>query len=76
MECENVLAQNLKSAMEKRGLTGHTLAYASRVAPARISDIVRGKTPNPTIGTVMKLARALDLSVDELVSPRQDVANG
>ena len=53
--------------MDAKGMKPMGLLMASGVPLSRIGDILRGKTRNPQINTVVKLAKALDMTVDELV---------
>ena len=52
----------------QRGFSQQELARRSGVKQSIISDIERGKTANPRIDTLQKLAAALGCTLDELAS--------
>ena len=53
--------------MAKKGMNQRQLSEASGVPQPMISQIKTGDVPNPTIGTLYKLALALECTVDELI---------
>jgi len=61
------LGQNLKKLREKKGLSQDRLAKLADVANNTIIKIEQGENENPTLGTLKKVAKALDISVDELI---------
>lgn len=64
---ETVLAQNLVAARQRLGLTQEQLAERSGVARAIIAHIER-QSRNPTLQTLARLAAALELSVEGMLS--------
>jgi len=52
---------------ESKGLSQEKLARLSDVANNTIVKIEAGKNKNPTLETLKKIAKALDISVDELI---------
>lgn len=52
---------------KKRKMNQAQLAKASNVPQPMISMIETGTVPNPTIGTLHKLATALKCTVDDLI---------
>ena len=62
------IAIRLSELMEKQGLNSHSLSGKSDVPQPRIHEIVSGKTKNPQMKTLLKLATALGVSVDALSS--------
>ncbi len=65
-ECIDNVGNNLKSFREKRGLSQNKLARKSDVTNTAISSYEHSdKTPN--LATSAKLAKALDISIDQLV---------
>lgn len=58
---------NLYTLREASGHTVDSLAHESGVTKSRISEIETGVTKNPGVLTVAKLARALRVTVDEIV---------
>ena len=61
------LANNLKKLREKKGLSQDRLAKLADVANNTIIKIEQGENINPTLDTLKKMAKALDVSVDELI---------
>ena len=67
MSKEHPLAKNLKKLREKHGLSQDRLAKLADVANNTIIKIEQGENINPTLDTLRKIAKALDVSVDELI---------
>ena len=61
------LSNNLKKLREKKGLSQDRLAKLADVANNTIIKIEQGENINPTLDTLKKMAKALDVSVDELI---------
>lgn len=64
---EYPLAKNLKKLREKKGLSQDRLAKLADVANNTIIKIEQGENINPTLDTLKKIAKALEISVDELI---------
>lgn len=67
MSKEYPIAKNLKKLREKQGLSQDRLAKLADVANNTIIKIEQGENTNPTLDTLRKIAKALDVSVDELI---------
>ena len=69
------LRENLRSFRKLRGMTQGQMSQKSAVGAASISHFETGQR-TPTIGTLVKLADALDVTVDALVgrAPIEDSA--
>jgi len=65
---EYPLANNLKKLREKRGLSQDRLAKLADVANNTIIKIEQGENINPTLETLKKVAKALEVSVDDLIN--------
>ena len=61
------LAKNLRKMRETKGLSQERLARLAEVANNTIVKIEAGKNKNPTLDTLKKIARALEVSVDDLI---------
>ncbi|OGK38368.1 hypothetical protein A3F03_01445 [Candidatus Roizmanbacteria bacterium RIFCSPHIGHO2_12_FULL_41_11] len=61
------LAKNLKQLREKNGLSQDRLAKLADVANNTIIKIEQGENINPTLDTLKKVAKALGVSVDDLI---------
>ena len=62
-----MLSNNLKKIRNKKNIGIRELDRISGISHTIIINIESGKSKNPTIDTVKKLAKALDVSIDELV---------
>lgn len=58
----------MRKLRESKGLSQEKLARLSDVANNTIVKIEAGKNLNPTLGTLKKIAKALTISVDELIN--------
>jgi len=61
------ISKNLKKLREAKGLSQEKLARLADVANNTIIKIEGGKNQNPTLETLKKVAKALEISVDELI---------
>jgi len=62
-----MLAGNLRKLREKKGLSQDRLAKLADVANNTIIKIEQGENKNPTLETLNKIAKALEISIDELI---------
>ncbi len=62
-----MLSENLKKIRNEKKLGIRELERLSDVSHTIIMNIESGKSKNPTIIPIMKLAKALDVTIDELV---------
>lgn len=61
------LAKKVKQLREKLGLSQEKLARLADVSNNTVINIEAGKQDNPTIDTLKKVAKALGVSVEELI---------
>ena len=61
------LARKVKQLREKLDLSQEKLARLADVSNNTIINIEAGKQDNPTIDTLKKVAKALNVSVEELI---------
>jgi transcriptional regulator with XRE-family HTH domain len=64
----NKIAENLKKLRDKKG---YSLEKVARLADLSLNTIVKienGVNQNPTIETLTKIAKALEVGVDDLIS--------
>jgi len=57
----------LRKLREEKGLSQEKLARLSDVANNTIIKIEGGKNQNPTLDTLKKISKALEVSVDDLI---------
>ncbi len=63
----NKISENLKKLRDKRG---YSLEKVARLADLSLNTIVKienGVNQNPTIETLTKIAKALEIGVDDLI---------
>ncbi|MEI8698133.1 helix-turn-helix domain-containing protein [Mesorhizobium sp. ISC15] len=65
MEVQSLVAWNLRQLRVKRGISQDDLAYSSGVERAYVGHLERG-VRNPTIITLEKIAKALDVHIAQL----------
>lgn len=64
----NTLGTNLRRAMAEKGMSQAALAKATGVPLMTINRMIRGEN-RPLVVTVQKVAKALETSVDSLLTP-------
>ena len=64
---EYPLSKNLKRLRERNGLSQDRLAKLADIANNTIIKIEQGKNINPRLDTLKRIAKALDVSVDDLI---------
>lgn len=64
---KNKLAKVVKRLREKQGLSQEKLARLADVSNNTIINIEAGKQDNPTIETLKKVAKALNVPVEDLI---------
>lgn len=62
------IADNIRKARKKKGLSQDRLACEAGVAYNTIVKIESAENKNPTIETLRSIAKALNVSVDELIN--------
>jgi len=63
-----MLAQNIKKCRKKKGVSQDKLSKLSGVTYNTIIKIESGATTNPRVETLRLIAKALDVTVDSLLS--------
>jgi len=61
------ITKNLRKLREAKELSQEKLARFADVANNTIIKIEAGKNQNPTLDTLKKIAKALEISVDDLI---------
>ena len=64
---KNNIAKTVKRLREKTGLSQEKLARLADVSNNTIINIEAGKQDNPTIETLKKIAKALNMPVEDLI---------
>ena len=63
-----MLAENIRRFRKKKGLSQEKLARLADISNNTLVKIEMGMAKEPTITTVSKIAKALDVSIDSLVA--------
>ncbi|NPV10444.1 MAG: helix-turn-helix transcriptional regulator [Ignavibacteria bacterium] len=63
----SIIFKNIKKYRENKGISQDKLSKLAGVTLHTITKIEFGATPNPRIETVKKIAKALGISVDNLI---------
>lgn len=63
----NKIAENLKKFRGKKGLSLEKIARLADLSLNTIVKVENGVNQNPTIETLTKIAKALEIGVDELI---------
>ena len=64
---QSKIAENIKKYRAKKGISQDTLSKLADISFNTVTKIEAGDTPNPTIDTVKKIAKALNVSIDLLM---------
>jgi transcriptional regulator with XRE-family HTH domain len=67
MSKTTTIAQNIKKYRKEKGLSQDKLARLADVAHATIIKIESGGIQSPTIDTVQKIAKALEIGIEDLI---------
>lgn len=61
------IANNLRKLRKAKGLSQERLARLANIANNTIVKIEAGKNKNPTLDTLKKIAKALGVSIEDLI---------
>ena len=65
-----MIGNNLRKLRKRKGLSQEKLARLANISLNTLTKIESGFAQKPTIQTVVKLAKALGISIDELVKEK------
>lgn len=68
------LNRRIEESMRLRGISQADLCRMTEMGSSKISYILQGKTTDPRFSTVVRIADALDVSLDYLAGRREDPA--
>ena len=63
-----MISANLRRIRQKRGLSQDRLSKLADLSLNTVVKVESGKNPNPTILTLAKIAKSLQVKVDDLIS--------
>ncbi len=61
-----IVATNIQGEMTAKGMTPASLAREAKLNATGIYDIMSGKSQNPRLDTIQKIANALDVPISQL----------
>lgn len=61
------IAKNIKKLRQEKGISQDRLSKLADLSLNTVVNIEAGNNPNPTIETLEKIAKALEVSIDELL---------
>lgn len=70
LDIVQTVAANIEAIMGKRGFNAASLARAAALNRTAVYDIMKGKSRNPRLDTVVRLAAALNVPVARLFEAR------
>ena len=68
MSNNQTLSKNIKKLREDKGLSQEKLARLADVANNTLIKMESGENQNPTLETLKRVAKALEVSVDDLIN--------
>lgn len=73
MTYSDVIRKRLQDLIDERGITVNRLATLSGITQSTVENLIQGKTRNPKLKTLHRLACGLDMTVSELLDfPEMD----
>lgn len=73
MTYSDIIIMRLSRLCKERGITVNKLATLSGITQSTVENLMSGKTKNPKLKTLHKLATGLDMTVSELLDfPEMD----
>jgi transcriptional regulator with XRE-family HTH domain len=63
----STIGKNIKKYRQKKGLSQDKLSKLANLSLNTVVKIELDESPNPTIETIQRIAKALDVSVDDLL---------
>lgn len=67
IKTDSPICKNLKLYRSKLGISQDRLSKIADLSLTTIVNIESGQNPNPTIDTISRLAKALNITVDNLI---------
>ena len=63
----SIIGKNIKQYRQEKGLSQDKLSKLADLSLNTVVKIELGESPNPTIETIQRIAKALGVSVDDLL---------
>lgn len=68
----DALRNNIKNRVQKNNTSVSELERRAGLKPSTLQNIVLGRSKNPSLETIVSLAKELNCTIDELISPNLD----
>lgn len=65
------IGDSIRKIAENKNMSIYQVMKKSKVSTGQIYDIVNNKVTNPTIDTVKKIAKALEVPTSKLIDPEE-----
>lgn len=65
------IGDKIQEYRKEKGITQETLAKLAGIPYTTLAKIESGQVKNPTINTLIKIAAALEITLDELINLKQ-----
>jgi transcriptional regulator with XRE-family HTH domain len=62
-----MISRNIRNLRIKKGISQDRLSKLADLSLNTIVKVESGRNPNPTIGTLLKIARSLDVNINDLI---------
>ena len=62
-----MISKNIRNLRVKRGISQDRLSKLADLSLNTVVKVESGRSPNPTIGTLLKIARSLDVGINDLI---------
>ena len=66
-----MINENLKKICEEKDISAYRLAKITQLPISVVAKIIRDEVKNPRLDTIIKIADALDVTLDELVGRKR-----
>lgn len=63
----SIIGKNLKKLREQKGISQDKLSKLADISSNTVAKLELDESPNPTIETLQKIAKALEVKVDDLI---------
>jgi transcriptional regulator with XRE-family HTH domain len=64
----SIIGKNIKKLRQEKGISQDKLSKLADISLNTVVKIELDQSPNPTLETIQKLAKALDVSLNDLIS--------
>ncbi|MBV4430718.1 helix-turn-helix transcriptional regulator [Clostridium tyrobutyricum] len=65
------IGDSIRKIAENKNMSIYQVMKKSKVSNGQLYDIVNNKVTNPTVDTVKKIAKALEVSTSDLIEPEE-----